>query len=68
MKPVHDEPSVIYPSERILPDDYPVFPAYLYVADGRVIRSMIHGTVRELKADIPAKEIRSCDMSERDLF
>lgn len=55
-------------TEPILSDDYPVFPTYCYVADGRVIRSMIEGTVRELKVDISAKEIRRCDLGARDLF
>jgi len=55
-------------NEPILPDDYPVYASYCYVADGRVVRSMVSGSVRDLKRDIPAEEIRSCDLSGRDLF
>ena len=55
-------------NEPVLPDDYPVYPTYCYVADGRVVRSMIQGTVRQLKADIPATEIRRCDLGARDLW
>ena len=64
----------VYESEHLLPDDYPVYPAYCYVADGYVVRSMIQGTVSHLKADIaetwgePVKEIRRCDLGDRDLF
>jgi hypothetical protein len=54
--------------EPVLADDYKVYGDYLYVADGKVIRSDIFGTVRDLKRDIGAKEIRRCDMAGRDLF
>ena len=63
-----------YPNEDVLPDDYPVFCMYCYVADGHVVRSMIQGTVRQLRADIadtwgePVKEIRRCDLAARDLL
>lgn len=52
-------------NEPILDDDYPVYWDYLYVADGKVVRSDIQGTVRGLKADLNAKEIRRCDISGR---
>ena len=55
-------------NEPLLPDDYPVFPTYYYVADGKVIRSPIGGDVRRLKAESGAKEIRRCDMAERGLL
>lgn len=51
--------------EPILPDDYPVYWDYLYVADERVIRSDIRGTIADLKRDIGAKEIRRCDIIGR---
>jgi hypothetical protein len=54
--------------EPILPDDYPVYCGYAYVADGMVILSDIQGTVRNLKRDAKAKEIRRCDMNGRGLF
>jgi len=55
-------------NEPILDDDYPVYGDYLYIADGKVIRSDVFGTVRDLKRDLKATEIRRCDMGGRDLF
>lgn len=53
-------------NEPILPDDYPVYADYLYVADGKVIRSDWHGVnVRRLKHELGAKEIRRCDIAGR---
>lgn len=53
-------------SEEILPDDYPVYGDYLYVADGKIIRSNWHGiNVRAFKRLLPAKEIRRCDIAGR---
>ena len=52
--------------EPILPDDYPVYGDYLYVADGKVIRSDWHGvTVAKLKRVLGAQEIRRCDIYGR---
>jgi hypothetical protein len=54
--------------ERILPDDYPIYGDYLYVADGKVIRSDWHDiTAREFKAREGIKELRRCDMVGRGL-
>lgn len=61
-------------NEKELSDDYPVFWDYLYVCDGKVIRSDIQGTVRDLKRDLrsyrklEAKVITSCDIEGRGLF
>lgn len=53
-------------NEPVLPDDYPVYGGYLYVADGKVIVSDLHGTdVRHLKHHLKAKEIRRCDIYGR---
>ena len=54
--------------EPILPDDYPVYTGYAYVADGKVISADIEGTVARLKAVLNAKEIRRCDLSGRNLW
>jgi len=52
--------------EPILPDDYTVYPGYLYVADGKVVESYLERTdIRHLKAYLKAKEIRRCDMVGR---
>lgn len=53
-------------NEPVLPDNYPVYGDYLYVADGKVIRSDLHGaTVGRLKAYLKADEIRRCDIAGR---
>lgn len=40
------------PHEDILDDDFKVHWDYLYVADGKVIRSDIRGTVADLRRDL----------------
>lgn len=57
-----------YKSENILDDNYPVYWDYIYVADGKPIRSDVQGTVFDLKRDTGAKEIRNCDLVARDLL
>ena len=58
-------------NENLLPDDYPVYGDYLYVCDGKVIRSDVFGTVLDLKRDLrnfyklEAKEITNCDIEGR---
>jgi hypothetical protein len=53
-------------NEPILEDDYPIYADYLYVADGKVIRSDWHGiTARQLRGHLGAKEIRRCDIYGR---
>ena len=58
------------PKEKELPDDYKVRYDYLYVADGKVVRSDIQGTIRDLRRNlesrgISAKEITTCDIFAR---
>lgn len=53
-------------NEPILPDDYPIYGDYLYVADGKVYRSDWHGiTAQQLKQREGFRELRRCDMSGR---
>lgn len=58
-------------NERVLDDDYPVYMDYLYVCDGKVIRSDVEGTVKDLKRDLrsfyklEAKIITTCDIAGR---
>ena len=55
-----------FPNENILPDDYPIYGGYLYVADGKVYRSDWHGiTVRQLKASEKFTEVRRCNIYAR---
>lgn len=52
--------------EPILDDDYPIYAGYLYVADGKVIRSDWHGiTARQLRGHLGASELRRCDIMGR---
>lgn len=54
--------SELFPSERVLPDDYPIYGDYFYLADGKVYRSDWHDiTVAQLKRREGFKEVRSCD-------
>lgn len=57
-----------YPREHVLDDEYPVYPGYLYVADGKVVQSDISGTVRDLRRYLKAPEIRNCDIAARGLW
>jgi hypothetical protein len=54
--------------ERVLEDDYPVFAEYLYVCDGIVERSPVHGTVADLKRATSATTVTSCDIAGRNLW
>jgi hypothetical protein len=54
--------------ERVLEDDYPVYPTYWYLVDGEPRRSPIQGTVRNLKLVLHAQEIRRCAAVERGLI
>jgi len=48
--------------EKLLPDDYPVYGDYFYLADGKVYRSDWHDvTVGELKRREGFKEVRTCN-------
>ncbi len=51
-----------FSDETVLPDDYPVYGDYFYLADGKVYRSNWHDiTVSELKRREGFKEIRRCN-------
>lgn len=59
-------------NEEPLDDNHPVYGDYLYVADGKVIRSnVLYGTVRDLKRDLfkyykmEVKVITNCDIFGR---
>ena len=58
-------------NEQELPNDYPVNWDYLYVCDGKLIKSDIQGTVAELKRDLrlhhrlEAHIITNCDIEGR---
>jgi hypothetical protein len=55
-----------FPDEGILPDDYPVYGDYLYVADGKLYRSDWHGiNVRQLRNREGFKEVRRCNIEAR---
>lgn len=58
-------------SETELENYYPVYWDYLYVCDGKVVKSDIQGTVADLKRDLrshyklEAKVITNCDIEGR---
>ncbi len=51
--------------EPKLPDDYPVYWDYIYVCDGKIHKSDMKGTVRDLKIQGGFKEVRRCDIFGR---
>lgn len=56
-------------NEPILPDDYPIYAGYFYIADGKLIMSDWHDvTVKYLKAKLQAAVIRRCDVVGRGLL
>lgn len=53
-------------NEPELPDDYPIYGGYSYVADGRHIISDYHGiTAGELKRRLKAETLCRCDLTGR---
>ena len=56
--------------ERELQDDYPIFPGYLYVADGNVVRYMgvDATTAGRLRASDGIGSLTNCDIAARDLW
>jgi hypothetical protein len=54
------------PNEDELPDDYPIYADYLYVADGKVVKSDWHGiSAKEFKLRNNYKELRRCNIVYR---
>lgn len=52
--------------EDELPDDYPIYGDYLYVADGKLYRSDWHDiTVRQLKGREGFKTVCRCNIAAR---
>ena len=64
----------LFPHENILEDTYFVHYDYIYISDGKIIRSDIgetdygQSTVKDLKRLLNAKEIRKCDLAARNLL
>lgn len=55
-----------FPDEDLLPDDYPIYGNYLYVADGKVIMSDWHGiTAAQFKRNEGIRELRRCNIKAR---
>lgn len=52
----------LFPDETVLPDDYPIYGNYFYLADGKPYRSDWHGvTAAWLKRREGFKELRRCN-------
>lgn len=50
-------------SETIMPDDGYIYAGYVYIADGRFVRSDYHGvSVAEWKRLMKFSEVRRCDL------
>lgn len=63
--------NIIYDTEHVLPDDYPIHTGFLYLCNGNPFQSNLSTTVKGLKArwqsDVEL-EIRKCDISKRNLW
>ena len=58
--------STEFEDEEILPDDYPIYGNFFYVADGKVYVSDWHDiTVGQLKRREGFKEVRRCNAAAR---
>lgn len=56
-------------NEMELPDDYPVFPMYLYVVDGTMFRHVRpQSTVGQVKKAFGFKSFKNCDIATRKLW
>lgn len=55
-------------NEHELPDEYPIYGGYLYVADGKVYRAEFNTIVTHLKATTGFKSLKSCDIAGRNLW
>ena len=58
-------------TEDILPDDYPVYYGYIYIADMKPIECKLDDseweqTVADLKRVLKVKEVRRCDLFSHD--
>lgn len=60
------EPGKHY-DEKLLEDNYPVFFGFWYLVDGEPTVSHLDGNAKQLKNQLGAKEIRSCDCVGRQL-
>jgi hypothetical protein len=63
--PASENAATGFPNEEVLPNDYPVYCGYAYVADGTPVISMIEGTVDDLKRSDGFKEVRRCNIFAR---
>lgn len=52
-------------NEPVLPDDYPIYAGYAYVADGKPFTSERNTTARRMKEMLGASEIRRCGIFGR---
>lgn len=55
------------PNEDILPDDYPIYGGFFYVADGKPVISDWYGIIpaREFKLREKITELRRCNIAYR---
>ena len=60
--------------ENILDNDYPVYPTFVYLVNGKPKTCWLEGTVRQFKRDLiqtdgyEDPEVRSCNLVERGLL
>ncbi len=53
----------LLPDETVLPDDYPIYPGYVYIVDGVFTRNMsLAENVFQWKNMESKKEVRRCNL------
>jgi len=64
--PKEEKPFEVLKSETVLPDDYPVYGNFAYIIDSKkIVSSWINGTVKDLKKEYNATEVRRCEIFAR---
>ena len=53
--------------EQKLKDNYPVFPGYWYVVDGKPHQAEDYGVIAQLKKKLSAETITNCDCFKRKI-
>jgi len=58
-----------YENEEVYPNDYPVYPGFLYVADGELRQwDDVQAKVMDMKIKWKVAEVRRCNMLARGLL
>lgn len=54
--------------ERELDNEHPMFAGYMYVVEGKVVRSKVNISVGDFKKQTNVKSVKNCDIGGRNLW